>query len=83
MLKNSAYSAGMCLYRFCVSTFFALGGLRILRRKYGDSIPERTGRLSGIPEGAIWIHAVSVGEVQSASSLIRRIKSRSAYPCIL
>ncbi len=83
MLKNSAYSAGMCLYRFCVNTFFALGGLRILRRKYGDSIPERTGQLSGIPEGAIWIHAVSVGEVQSASSLIRRIKSRSAYPCIL
>ncbi|MBR0034157.1 MAG: hypothetical protein IJP54_00635 [Synergistaceae bacterium] len=83
MLKHSAYSAGMCLYRSCVNTFFALGGLRILRRKYGDTIPERTGHLSGIPEGAIWIHAVSVGEVQSASSLIRRIKSRSAYQCVL
>ncbi len=85
MLKDSAYSAGMFVYRSCVNTFFALGGLRILRRKYGDTIPERTGKLklSGIPEGAIWLHAVSVGEVQSASSLIRRIKSRSAYPCVL
>lgn len=82
-LKNSAYSAGMFVYRSCVNTFFALGGLRLLRRKYGSTIPERTGNISGIPEGAIWIHAVSVGEVQSASSLIRRIKSRSAYPCVL
>ena len=83
MLKEYAYPAGMCLYRSCVNTFFALGGLQILKRKYKQSISERTGNLSGIPEGAIWVHAVSVGEVQSASSLIRRIRSRSAYPCIL
>ena len=73
----------MCLYHLCVNTFFALGGTGILKRKYKDTIPERTGQLSDIPQGAIWVHAVSVGEVQSASSLIRRIKSRSAYPCIL
>ena len=73
----------MCLYRSCVNTFFALGGLQLLRRKYRDTLPERTGIISDVPAGAIWVHAVSVGEVQSASSLIRRIKSRSAYPCVL
>ncbi|MBR1486720.1 MAG: 3-deoxy-D-manno-octulosonic acid transferase, partial [Synergistaceae bacterium] len=41
------------------------------------------GEISGVPEGAIWIHAVSVGEVQSASSLIRRIRSKSPMPCVL
>ena len=81
-MKINAYSTGMCIYRSCVNTFFALGGLNFLKRKYSD-ITERTGQVSGIPENALWIHAVSVGEVQSASSLIRRIKSRSAYRCIL
>ena len=81
-MKINAYSTGMCIYRSCVNTFFALGGLNFLKRKYSD-ITERTGQVSGIPEGALWIHAVSVGEVQSASSLIRRIKSRSTYRCIL
>ena len=83
MLKQAAWPAGMSLYRTFTGTFFALGGLSILRRKYGSSIAERTGTVSGIPEGAVWVHAVSVGEVQSASSLIRRIKSRSAYPCVI
>ena len=76
------FPAGMCLYRSCVNTFFALGGLSFLKRKYSD-ITERAGQVSDVPENALWIHAVSVGEVQSASSLIRRIKSRSPYPCIL
>ena len=80
--KINLFPAGMCIYRSCVNTFFALGGLRFLKRKYSD-ISERTGQVSNIPEGALWLHAVSVGEVQSASSLIRRIKSRSVYPCIL
>lgn len=55
----------------------------MLRRKYKGDISERTGNLSDIPQGSIWVHAVSVGEVQSASSLIRAIRSRSAHSCIL
>ena len=83
MLIDGIYPAGMRVYRSCVNAFFALGGLQLLRRKYQNTLPERTGIISDVPEGAIWVHAVSVGEVQSASSLIRRIKSRSAYPCVL
>ncbi|MBQ7594874.1 MAG: hypothetical protein IJU48_11055, partial [Synergistaceae bacterium] len=77
------YAAGMCLYRSLVSTFFNLGGLQLLKRKYKNDISERIGQISNIPEGAIWVHAVSVGEVQSASSLIRRIRSKSVLPCII
>lgn len=82
-IKSYAYPAGMALYRSCVKTFFALGGLRLLKRKYKNDIAERTGDVQDIPEGSIWVHAVSVGEVQSASSLIRRIKSSSSAPCII
>ena len=82
-IKSKAYPAGMALYRSCVKTFFALGGLNILKRKYKDTITERTGEVTVNTEGAIWLHAVSVGEIQSASSVIRRIKSRSSYPCVI
>lgn len=83
--KNFFYKSGMAFYRFCVGIFFRFGGLKLLKRKYKNTFNfnERTGEVSGIPEGAIWIHAVSVGEVQSASSLIRRIRSRSPLPCVL
>ena len=79
----NAYRMGMALYRSLVSTFFVSGGLHILRRKYKNDITERIGQVDNVPEGAIWVHAVSVGEVQSASSLIRRIKRTSALPCII
>lgn len=75
--------SGMGIYRLLSGTFFRLGGLQILKRKYKGDISERTGHVDNIPENPVWVHAVSVGEVQSASSLIRRIKSRSAYPCVL
>ena len=75
----------MAFYRFCASVFFNCGGLRLLKRKYKNNsdFNERLGEISDVPEGAIWIHAVSVGEVQSASSLICRIRSRSPLPCVL
>ena len=75
--------SGMGIYRLISGAFFTLGGLHFLRRKYRDDISERTGNLGEFPENPVWVHAVSVGEVQSASSLIRRIKSRSAYPCVI
>lgn len=81
--KINFFPAGMCIYRSCVNAFFSLGGMRFLKRKYNNDIAERTGIISDVPPGSIWIHAVSVGEVQSASSLIRRIKSRSSYSCII
>ena len=80
--KNSLPS-GMWLYRLFTGAFFGLGGLQILKRKYKGDISERTGHVENIPASPVWVHAVSVGEVQSASSLIRRIKSRSTYPCII
>ena len=73
----------MNLYRTITGTFFTLGGLKFLKRKYGSTLTERTGNVGDVPENPVWVHAVSVGEVQSASSLIRRIKSRSPYPCVL
>ena len=73
----------MGIYRFLSGAFFTLGGLQILKRKRGGDISEQTGHVENIPENPVWVHAVSVGEVQSASSLIRRIKSRSAYPCVI
>lgn len=74
---------GMGIYRFLSGAFFTLGGLRLLKRKRGGDISEQTGHVGNVPENPVWVHAVSVGEVQSASSLIRRIKSRSAYPCVI
>ena len=82
-MKLNFYRAGMSLYRSLAGAFFSLGGLGILKRKYKGDISERTGHVENIPENPVWVHAVSVGEVQSASSLIRRIKSRSTYPCII
>ena len=81
--KKHACPSGLRIYRFLSGTFFTLGGLKILKRKYKDSISERIGHVENIPDNPVWIHAVSVGEVQSASSLIRRIKSRSPYPCVI
>jgi 3-deoxy-D-manno-octulosonic-acid transferase len=71
--------AGMLL----LLPYFLVQGLR--RGKYLDNIRERLGRLpaevsSSDPNapGAIWIHAVSVGEALAALPLARRLKQR--YP---
>ena len=77
------WRAGMAAYRLGVNAFFTAGGLRWLRRKYSVGLDERMGRLEGIPEGGVWVHAVSVGEVQSASALIRAMKQDSPLPCLL
>ena len=77
------WRAGMAAYRLGVNAFFTAGGLRWLRRKYGVGLDERMGRLEGVPTGGVWVHAVSVGEVQSASALIRAMKQDSPLPCLL
>ena len=79
-----AWRAGMVAYRLGINAVFGMGGLRWLRRKYeGVGIDERMGRLSGMPQDGVWIHAVSVGEVQSASALIRRMKGETQRPVVL
>lgn len=80
-----AWRAGMSAYRFSINTFFKAGGLSWLRRKYKEGVDERMGDFShsGVPQGGIWVHAVSVGEVQSASALIKKMKEDCTRPCIL
>ena len=48
-------------------------------RDYWRRIPERFGFYRGpAPTGVIWVHAVSVGEVQAAAALVRELLQR--YP---
>jgi len=48
-------------------------------RDYWRRNGERFGFYSGsVPDGAIWVHAVSVGEVQAAAALVRTLLER--YP---
>ena len=49
-------------------------------RAYLERIPERFGRTPGLKsrQPVIWVHAVSVGEVQASGALVRRLLS--SYP---
>ena len=38
------------------------------------------GRFTDVPTGSVWVHAVSVGEVQSASALVRTMKRDAPSP---
>ena len=73
----------MMLYRILAGVFFGLGGTKILGRKYKNDISERVGNIEDIKPGCVWVHAVSVGEVQSAGALIREIKSKNNLPCVI
>ena len=77
------WRAGMAAYRLGAGAFFRAGGLRWLRKKYGADIDERMGVIEDVPQGGVWIHAVSVGEAQSASALIREMRKECQLPCIL
>jgi 3-deoxy-D-manno-octulosonic-acid transferase len=77
------YSFLMGLAALLLAPFWLVQGLR--RHKYLSNLGERLGfsfpGLSKLPAdrpGAIWIHAVSVGEVLSGVALARRLKD--AYP---
>jgi len=78
LLYSILTAAGMLL----LLPYFLVQGLR--RGKYLDNIRERLGRLPdegrlrGDGPGAIWVHAVSVGEALAALPLARRLKER--YP---
>ncbi len=51
---------------------------------YRERIGERFGFGPALPAGAIWIHAVSVGEVQAAEPLVRQLAARHpGHPLLL
>lgn len=75
------YSALTAVAALLLSPYWVIHGLR--QGKYLSSLRERLGlaypSLDQLPEvrtGAIWIHAVSVGEVLSGITLARRLKKR-------
>jgi 3-deoxy-D-manno-octulosonic-acid transferase len=77
------YSVLMGLAAFLLLPYWLVQGLR--RGKYLSNLGERLGlsfpSLDGLPAqrvGAIWVHAVSVGEALSSVALARRLKE--AYP---
>lgn len=80
----AGYRWGLPFYKAGISAFFALGGLWWLKKKYKTGIAERMGVYGlEIPTRALWVHSVSVGEVQSALSLIEAAKQASNDPCVL
>ncbi len=63
-----------------IVVYFLVRGLK--DRRYFQRFGERLGLLPGsfrqTEEGAIWLHAVSVGEVLSAVELLRRLRDRGS-----
>lgn len=60
--------------------YYLLRDLRLKQKKYRPSLRERFGRLPQSvhqpARGAIWIHAVSVGEVLAVAPLVPRLRRR-------
>lgn len=70
------YLAAMYLAAPVVSAMLALRGLR--DRSYWRNFGERFGFGPRLAHSPVWVHAVSVGEVQAAAALVRALRSR--YP---
>jgi 3-deoxy-D-manno-octulosonic-acid transferase len=84
VFESWPYKCGMAFYRLGVSAFFSAGGLLWLKKKYETGKDERVGKIRpDVPKNALWVHAVSVGEVQSAFPLIDAAKEDSELPCVL
>jgi 3-deoxy-D-manno-octulosonic-acid transferase len=74
-LLSSAYNTLLLGLSPALLTGLLVKGLR--SRQSLHRWKERFGRIPfSVPSGAIWIHAVSVGEVQAAIPLIHELKSR-------
>ncbi len=60
-----------------VAVRLLLRGFR--NRDYWRRLPERLGFISAPPAaGAVWVHAVSVGEVRASAPLVRALRARHA-----
>lgn len=68
-LYSFLYLLGLCIY---------LPRILWLRFRWGRPLgtAERLGWLPPLPEGGIWIHAVSVGEVRAARGLLPHLRAR-------
>ena len=68
----------------CFSWLLFFAARPFLNRKYDEGNEQRYGWYpDDLPKGALWIHAVSVGEVQSAYPFVREIKRQSPDTPIL
>ncbi|HWK74023.1 MAG TPA: glycosyltransferase N-terminal domain-containing protein, partial [Povalibacter sp.] len=70
------YNALICIAAPLAFGWTAWRGLR--DPLYRDRLCERFGYTDLRLDGAIWVHAVSVGEVQAAATLVRTLRQR--YP---
>jgi 3-deoxy-D-manno-octulosonic-acid transferase len=65
---------------------FAAAGAAVRSLARGESwrlTAERFGLGDPVPAGGIWVHAVSVGEVQAAAALVGALRERSTRPLTL
>lgn len=68
-MLRSVYTALLYVFAPIALAGTALRGLR--DPAYRDRLPERLGFTGGFAEPPLWVHAVSVGEVQAAAALVR------------
>ncbi len=62
----------------CVSEILFSAAKPFLTRKYDEGNDQRFGYYGAeLPKNALWIHAVSVGEVQSAYPFVKEIKTQA------
>ena len=74
------------LFLYLAAPWVALSWLaRALRdRRYFERCPQRLGFIArDLPPGGVWIHAVSVGEVNAAAPLIEHLLARHPHKAIL
>lgn len=78
-MLRSVYTALIYVFAPIALAGVALRGLR--DPAYRDRLPQRLGFIGLVArpaEGALWVHAVSVGEVQAAAALVRALLKQ--YP---
>ena len=51
--------------------------------RWWQDIPQRFGFVSSQPEGSIWLHAVSVGEVQAAAAIVKEFRNHYPHTALL
>ena len=78
----------LAIYRIALGLFFPLVILRLLwralrDRRYLEKMPQRFGYYGESQNYPVWIHAVSVGEVNAAAPLARHLLARHAHLKIL
>jgi 3-deoxy-D-manno-octulosonic-acid transferase len=68
------YSA--LVYLLCPFAFAVVLWRGVRNRLYWEGLGERFGFGAAVPEGSLWVHAVSLGEVTAAAAFIRALRLR-------